>query len=238
VVSHATNQAVPVISTLRADLVPHREMAIRKWYAASSRWYYHRRALPGEHDCSRRFYQLIDPQLRGICRLLHRHGVHTTPSCEGHFHGHDHFDAIWRALEREEHLIREPGVLVRDSESGREFIFRACTYELPWPSFDAFYSQAAVQQTEGYLGIILPRHHHAMVCELHNHQLRQERAWIRFDGQLSCLLGASVFAVTVQPRDPAERDRLWLRVGEYLRDIVNAAHLSPRPFQRTAPISN
>jgi hypothetical protein len=226
VVTLANDQDIPVISTLRADLVPQREMAIRKWYSASSCWYYHRRALPGEHESSRRFYQLVDPQLRNICRLLHRNGIHTTPSCQGHFHDREHYQKIWESLEREEQLIRAQGVVVRDSGGGREFVFRACTYELPWPNFEQYYSLVAVEQTQGFLGILLPRNRHAVVCELHNRPFRAKRAWIRFDGELSCLLGASVFGATVQPHDPNDRDRLWEAVGDYLHEILHTADAS------------
>lgn len=232
----ADHQVLPIISTLRADLVSHREMAIRKWYAGSSNWYYHRRALPGEYDCSRRFYQLIDPQLRGLCRLLHRYGIHTTPSCQGHFYGRDYFERIWDALVRERDLIQTTGLKVRESSEGREFLFRACTYELPWPNFNEFYSLASTTQTQGYLGILLPREQHALVCELHNHPFHTERAAIHFDGDLSCLLGGSVFGVTVQPRDPAERDRLWQSVVEYLHAILSRVHAHGRttPIRRVA----
>ena len=220
-VSHVGQQPLPVISTLRVDFVPQREMAIRKWYSGSSHWFYHRRALPGDFDFSRRLFQLIDPQLRAVCRLLHRHGIHTTPSCQGHFHERAHFKQIWDSLQRDEELIRAEGLEVRDSTDGRPFLFRASTYELPWEQFDSFYDQAAAEQTRGYLGVLLPRHRHDIVCELHNRPFDTERVSIRFDGQLSCLLNASVFGIVAHPSDGDDGHLLWTKVAEYFYGLLS-----------------
>jgi len=229
---------LPTISTLHAEIVPHREMAIRRWYSASTLWYYHRRAFPGEYECTRRFYQLIDPELRELCRLLHDAGLHTTPSCQGHFHGRSHFEEVWDELERESRLIQSVGLSVKDAESGRDFLFRASTFELPWSQFAGFYRDAATHQSEGYLGILLPHDRHRVVCALHNQPFRMKNAWIRFDGELSCLLDRSLFGVTVKPRDPNERAELWLEVTRYWRGLLreeSRTSASVRPQHQLLP---
>lgn len=213
---------VPTISTLRADLVPNRELAIRKWYSASPLWHYHQRGFPGDFRCDRALYQRIDPELRPICRLLHKAGIATTPSCQGHFHDRHHFQGVWDALEREESLIRSRGLIVQDSTTGREYLFRAGTYQLPWSSFPQFYEQVALQQSEGCLGILVPRDRVSVVCQMHNRPFRTGRAFIRFDGDLSCILGGSLFAATVQSRDPGDCTAQWKAVADYLREVVNA----------------
>lgn len=210
----------PIITTLRADIVPHREMAIRKWYTASRLWYYHRRSMPSELQITEQLYQMIDPDLQDLCRLLHEHDIRTTPSCQGHFYDREYFREVWDELEREESAIQSEGLPIVDSESGREFTFRAETFELPWLCFEDFFAEASARQTQGYLGILLPRNRHGLVCQLHNHPYRTQRAWIRFDGELSCALGGSLFGITVQSHNPGERMQLWRNVKEYMQTIL------------------
>ncbi|MCI0677190.1 MAG: hypothetical protein L0Y42_15620 [Phycisphaerales bacterium] len=210
----------PIITSLRADIVPHREFAGRKWFYANPLWYYHRRGQTGEINPSRKFYKLVDPELRELCHLLHDAGVHTTPSCQGHFYGRDHFKEIWHELEREQSLIQTSGLTVKDSETDSPFLFRTPTYQLPWPSFEDFYVQAASHQNIGYLGILVPHHLHTLRCRLHNDPYRTEFASICFDGELSCVLGGSLFNIFVHARYPEERHELWSLITDYLAQVV------------------
>ena len=196
-------------------------MAIRKWYSASPLWHFHRRAFPGEIETSRRFYHAVDPDLLELCRLLHREGIHTTPSCQGHFHSRSHFEEVWEELRREQRLIQTVGLPVTDSESGREFLFRASKFELPWATFDEFHQQASSRQREGFLGILLPRDRHALVSKLHRHPFRSRRAFIAFDGGLSCLLGGSLFYATVLANDPEECSRSWRAITEHVKSLLD-----------------
>src|SRR5437667_5783792 len=146
----------PTIDGLRADIVPHHQWAISKWYYANPLWYYHRRRTDEEIVTDRKFYQLVDPELRQICHLLNEAGLHTTPSCQGHFYEKQRFEHVWETLTREQSLIRADGLIVKDSETDHEFLFRRPNYSFPWKHFDDFYKQAAAHQGIGYLGVLVP----------------------------------------------------------------------------------
>src|SRR5438067_8000604 len=75
---------VSTIRGLQAGLVPHREWAVRRWFYANPIWYYHRRSAAHEIRPTGKFYKLVDPELREVCRLLNDAGLQTTPSCQGH----------------------------------------------------------------------------------------------------------------------------------------------------------
>jgi hypothetical protein len=220
VVTITAPTTIPIISALRADLVPHREMAIRRWYYANPLWYYHRLGTATELNTNSKFYQLIDPDLRDLCRMLHEAHIHTTPSCQGHFYGHDHYEGVWELMNREAHAIRTTGLPITECESGRRYLFYYPAFHISWPDFASFYGEAGRYQTQGYLGVLLSRDRHDLICKLHNKPFRSSRASIKFDGELSCMLGGSLFAATVQPRDPDERDRQWRAITDYFRDLL------------------
>src|SRR5512146_1091716 len=102
-----------IVTGLRADIVPHREFAIRKWFYSSPLWYYHRAGTTDEIRADRRFYRLVDPDLRELCRILLDAGLRTTPSCQGHFYPRERFERIWDELQREQPLITGEGLEVK-----------------------------------------------------------------------------------------------------------------------------
>lgn len=217
-----------IITSLRADTVPHCDFALRKWFYANPLWYYHRRQLTGEINPDGKFYTLVDPRLRELCRMLHEAGIRTTPSCQGHFYGREHFQRTWDELEREEADIQGGGLIVKDSEAQQRYLFRARTYQLPWTNFEAFHEQAAAHQNRGYLGVVVPRRLHRLCCTLHNDGYRSKRAHISFDGDLSCVLGGSLFNIVVAAGDPQQRDAEWQATTSYFADILKHA-LSKEP---------
>jgi hypothetical protein len=209
-------------------------MAIRRWYYADPLWYYHRLGTATELNTNRKFYQLIDPELRDLCRLLHEAHVHTTPSCQGHFYDHDHYEGVWELMQREAHAIRTTGLQVTECESGKRYVFYYPAFHIAWPDFAHFYSEAGRNQTQGYLGVLLPRDRHDLICKLHNKPYRSARASIKFDGELSCLLGGSLFAATVKPNDPADRAQQWKAITTYFRELL--ADKTPcRSRERSTP---
>src|ERR1051326_6919725 len=92
----AADGRLPAIAALDAGLVALRQFPLRKWYYASPLWYYHRPAA--EHVLKRdpRFFELVDPLLRELCRIVFDAGCCTTPSCEGHFYARARFEKIWQ----------------------------------------------------------------------------------------------------------------------------------------------
>src|SRR5438105_3376368 len=112
-----------VITGLRADLVPHRQWALSRWFYANPIWYYHRRSAAHELRAEGKFYQLVDPMLREVVRLLNDAGLRTTPSCQGHSYPKERFEQVWSELKREEPAIRDGGLVVKDCENEQEYLF-------------------------------------------------------------------------------------------------------------------
>src|SRR5690242_19227618 len=83
------------ITGLSAAIVPHRMWAVSRWFYANPIWYYHRLSAAHEICAGGKFYQLVDEELRELCRLLNEAGVRTTPSCQGHTYPKQRFERIW-----------------------------------------------------------------------------------------------------------------------------------------------
>src|SRR5688572_10757104 len=135
-------KAAPLIRGLEAGFVPHRQWPLRKWYYANPLWFYHEAIAADEMIPSPKFYELVDPELRDLCRGLHAAGLHTTPSCQGHFYEKERFERIWAELEIERTKINGGGLEVKDSETQEAFVFQDSGFALPWNSFEAFYAEA------------------------------------------------------------------------------------------------
>jgi len=212
--------SLPRISNLRSDLLPHQRWAISKWYYANALWYYHRDGTGEEIVPNRKFYQLVDPDLREICRELLDAGLQTTPSCQGHFYPRERFEKIWDELKREEPPITHGGLIVKDSETDREFLFRDLRYRVPWPNFADFHTAATEHQGTGYLGIIVP-HDQAAQIERFRHARRRTGKMTLFDENPGGrYLGGVLFDILVEPRDPENRTEIWEEIRRAIRDVL------------------
>jgi hypothetical protein len=216
------------ITGLRADIVPHREWPVRKWFYANPLWYYHRRGQDNEVIANRKFFSLVDPDLRQVCHLLNSAGLVTTPSCQGHFYDQKRFEDIWTVLKREEMLIQADGLIVKDSETDREFRFHDPDYVLAWKSFEDFYSEAADHQGTGYLGILIVPEH-AEMAERFRQPYKTAAAELSEDQELGRQLGGDMFQLIVHTSGPAERSEEWRRFTEWVRDLLKPdVHVAAR----------
>jgi hypothetical protein len=207
-------KAVPKIRGLEAGFVPHRQWPLRKWYFANPLWFYHEEYPIDEMIPSRAFYELVDPELRELCRGLHEAGLHTTPSCQGHFYGRERFERIWAELEREQAKINGPGLPVKDSETQQEHLFQDPGFRLPWSSVEAFYEEASAQQGEGYIGILIPHERDRLRDALVRLQRQDDSSRIEFDDAVGRRLGSHLLAIHMTPRDTEQREGLWARITQ------------------------
>jgi hypothetical protein len=218
----------PRVEGLKAGLVPHREWAVSRWFYADPVWYYYRRSTAHEICPGGRFYQLVDPELREVCRLLHEAGVGTTPSCQGHSYPRERFERIWEELKREEGPIRGEGLVVKDSESQKEYLFRDAAYRLPWGSFEEFYEAAGTHQNLGYLGVIVPEEMPALAERLAEDGYRTDVTRVEEEPEVGRLLGGRLFGIHVNADDPHFRSAEWRALTEYVgrtleRSVARAA---------------
>jgi hypothetical protein len=212
------------ISGLSANLLPHREWAISRWFYANPIWYYHRRSLVHEIRPAGRFYQLIDPDLRDVCRLLNDAGARTTPSCQGHCYPRERFQQIWDELGREEPLIRGEGLEVKDCENDEALLFRQKDYRIPWRSFDDFYRNAAAHQNVGYLGILIPDDRPDLAERFRLTGYSTPAARLRLNEQIGALLGGTLFEIRVETMDPKIRVAEWRAFTNYISRVLAPAH--------------
>jgi len=220
--AHLIHMDLDRITGLRAGIVPHREWPLCKWYYANPHWYYSRRGNAGEIVANRRFYQLVDPDLRPVCHLLNTAGLQTTPSCQGHFFERSRFETIWAVLSREQDLIRTGGLIVKDSETDREALFQDPQYQLPWNDFDAFYAQAGEHQGTGYLGILVPPER-IDLADRFRQNYRTEAAELSEDRELGDELGGQMFQLKLRTTGPAQRSEEWRRFTEWVRDLLKGS---------------
>ncbi|HSU69423.1 MAG TPA: hypothetical protein VLJ39_21230 [Tepidisphaeraceae bacterium] len=220
------------IGGLRADIVPHRQWAISRWFYANPLWYYHRPSAAHEIHAGSKFYQLIDPELRELCRLLNESGLRTTPSCQGHSYQRDRFERIWDELTREQEAIRARGLLVKDCENDRPYLFQDNAYRIPWQSFGAFYSEANAHQNCGYLGILVPQGHESVMDRLQKSLQFLRFTSVRTEADLGPVLGGTLLSVRVSAPNPQTRSAEWRQCTEFVRASLVGCEVGPAGHPR------
>ncbi len=208
-----------LIRGLKAEFVPLREFPRRRWFYATPLWYYHGSGPREKVQTDRNFYDLIDPLLREACYSLHRAGIDTTPSCQGHFYPLGYFKEVWGRLQGERQQIQHQGLPVRDCETGRVYLFREAEFRLPWDSFGDFYQAVASRQNEGYLGIQFPAAHRKLAERLVADAYRTNTGRI-VAGSGEDAGDCFSFSLVTAPPDPQQAERDWSHMTAYLRGLL------------------
>jgi hypothetical protein len=217
-----------VISRLSADLLPHRKWAVSRWFYANPIWYYHRRSSARDICPNGRFYQLVDPDLREVCRLLNDAGARTTPSCQGHSYPRERFEGIWEELQRESPLIRTKGLVVKDCENEEAFLFRQSDYQSPWRSFEDFHCEAAAHQNVGYLGILVPDDRPDLAERFASIEYTTPAARVGPEKSIGAMLGGTLFEVRVETTDSMTRTAEWRAFTKYISELLAPAHAAAK----------
>lgn len=205
---------------MSAGIIRPEEWPLRRWFYANPLWYYH---APGVNSRARqddRFYRLVDPHLRAICRMVHRAGLRTTASCQGHFHSREHFAEVWDQLQRDRDQIIGTGLIVHDAETDAPHLFRNAQFELPWHDLGGFQEQAARNQSQGFLGIVVPRERISMARLLSLERYRTAASCIVPDRKLSQALNGLAFTVSVKAGSEDQQAIEWGGVYGYLETAI------------------
>lgn len=210
----------PRITGLRADIVPHRRWAVSKWFYAHPLWYYHRPGTDEKIVPNRTFYELVDPELRGLVRVLHDADLHTTPSCQGHFYPRERFERIWAQLQGEADAIRNGGLVVKDSETQETYRFAEARYRVPWPDFQAFYAEANEHQGIGYIGALIRPDQADAGRRLAGIAPEGDRVEVAFDETLGRMLGGQLLTITTRPANEGELREMWRAVTQRAREAM------------------
>ena len=212
--------ALPPVAGLESGIIPQRTFPLRRWYYANPLWYYHAPAIEHRLRADPKFFELVDPQLRELCRCLLAAGLHTTPSCQGHFHPRRRFERVWDELLREAELIRSGGLVVRDSESDQAFSFCEPDYRLAWPDFTSFHEQAGRQQTHGYIGFAIPNARPELAARFREPRSLLEGAQIEPDAELEGIFERPFVSIHVKSRSREARDASWAAVTAHVKALL------------------
>ena len=191
-----------------------------KWFYANPLWYYHRPGTDEEIVANRRFYQLVDEELKELCHLLHSAGLRTTPSCQGHFYPRERFERIWEELQREQPRIRDGGLSVKDSETDETYLFHDERFQLPWSDFEGFYDEAGRHQSTGYLGIVVPPECQDLAAALDDLTQKTPEAELGFDPCPHPQLGGRLFHILAYPSEPSSRSGFWRKGTEVFGRLI------------------
>jgi hypothetical protein len=211
------------IQSLSADLITRESFPKREWFYASPMWYYHR-ARPActesRLNTDARFYKLIDPDLRPLCRQLNARGIRTTPSCQGHFYQRGHYQKVWDLLQRESRTIVAEGLEVRNAETDELRLFKDPAYKLPWPSFEIFLSKIAAEQGKGYLGMWVNA---SLGYSLTTRCARLDPSSVALHHALCPEKnGLHLLYFTVDANSPDARAQAWRQLGDCVRDALDS----------------
>jgi hypothetical protein len=227
------------IAGLKSDLLPNDLLHTRRWYYATPLWYYHGPGPRPRLNTDRTFYTLVDHDLRALCMVLHRHGLRTTPSCQGHFYPRRHYERVFEALRREESLIHTTGLPIFDAETGAGLVFQDARYRLPWDDCESLHAEAGQLRGKGYLGIWVPPKQAALRARLRRDAFATPEAAITESPRQTGHAVESLFRITVDAASPEERRRAWDAVTRYLSGVLEqlyAASFPAEPEQRFTPL--
>ena len=218
--SARSSAGLPRVTGLESGIIPQRTFPLRKWYYANPLWYYHAPAIEHRLAADPKFFELVDPQLRELCRCLLAAGLHTTPSCQGHFHPRQRFERVWDELLREADLIRSSGLIVKDSETDQAFSFCKPDYRLAWQDFASFHEQAGRQQTHGYIGFGIPNDRPELAARFRDPGVLSEGARLEPDAELAGIFKRPFVSIFVKSRSREERDASWAVVTAHVKALL------------------
>jgi hypothetical protein len=142
------------------DIVPAAEIYKYKWYRpiCENDWYYYRpRTTPLTNQDNKEIYKTIDQELKKIFSFVVSKGYTTLPSCQGHFHStNDLLRKYYNTLVNLK-TIKTDGLLLADTETGKQILFQDENYRNPWSCFDDFLNSTQKVMSNGYFGIVNPK---------------------------------------------------------------------------------
>lgn len=214
--------AIQTASQLETGLIPRQQFARRRWYHASNLWYYHRPGPLPKLQLNDRFYEIVDPDIRELCKLLHERGLGTAPSCSGHFHKKAYFVEVWEQLQREADQIRSTGLVVQDCETQQNILFQNPSHQLPWELFPDFREDLRNSQKGGYLGIIFRNDINGVREQFERDNLFESNA--AYEAEDPDAKGDWILHIMVDAPTPDDLTRQWDAVTRHMTQMLQTAH--------------
>jgi hypothetical protein len=138
------------------DFIPHHKFHEGSWLLPVEKpdWYYFKKGENKNHISNKNFIKTVDRPLKELVTYLHSKGIRTTPSCAGHHFAERKFEKVYDALRRDKKRIRNGGLLLKDSETGKMYVYKDEEYNLPWTK-RTFLKTMMSYQKQGVIGIRL-----------------------------------------------------------------------------------
>ena len=191
----------------------------KKWYSVDKVWYYHTEDEGGSPNYDKRFYSMVDPQIRVLCHFLHLKGLETAPSCQGHFYDRSELKKAWNRLKSDERVIRRKGLEVSDSETGDKILFQNKKYQTPWPTFEVFEKEVFVKQRIGYMGIAVPDKLKNISAEIKALDLNSQYATLETADRSNDK--HDLFHLIVKAPNEEEQAKEWKRLTDLFFRLLN-----------------
>lgn len=142
------------------DIIPAAKMYKYKWYhpQGENHWYYYQpRLQPILNQNNKEIYDTLDPELKRIFALVVNKGYKTLPSCQGHFHTTQDILKKYYNVLNNLIKIKTDGLVLVDTETGKETLFQDRNYHKPWKNFEEFLHNTQTVMQNGYFGILNPK---------------------------------------------------------------------------------
>jgi hypothetical protein len=194
------------------DFISHKHFHKGKWLKPiqGGSWYYFKPSNRGfSTDLPKNFYKTLDEKFKKIVPYLHNHNIPTTPSCTGHFKGTDVFNNIYDDLTNQKSLIRDNGIVLKDPETEKKYMYHYPNYDLPWDR-DFFIEKSSRYQRKGCLGLIINDPN--LKNELIGADFITDKVW---DEDNKC------FLILTNPSNQEELDYIWDDAIELLKIIIS-----------------
>jgi len=139
---------------IQSDMIPHEKFHRGKWMKSRGCDWYHFVPCRVSHNYieDSTFYDTLDSQLVDLVKHLHGNGTITTPSCTGHFLSEEECKARFDQLKKEEAKIKKGVLLLEDSETNIQYLYKDPHYTLPYNEED-FVEKLQDYGRKGVLGI-------------------------------------------------------------------------------------
>lgn len=129
------NQLPERMGLLPYFIPPHRFMS-KEWFAVDAgrlHWFYHRpRTTPSPYHHPRSLDNTVDVGLAPMVAAVRALGLTTGPSCEGHATNRHPIRMI-PGLASHARMVRGPGIVVTNVETGQKHLWRDPTYKFSAP---------------------------------------------------------------------------------------------------------
>jgi len=210
---------------ITAALIPHDRFHTGIWLLAKGNpsWYYFKKKKNKSQVYNALFYKTLDKPLRKLVRILHKHGITTTPSCSGHHISERDLLKIYDSLKKDEQLIRTEGLTFTDVATLKQYYYYSKNYTLPW-NRNSFLEQVALYQQKGVLGLRLGS----------RRKIKEGICQMKIEGVTVENMGAIVL-IMVDDGNAGNNKNVWAKITRHITGMLLTKKTPNRTGKQKSP---